>query len=330
MDRLENPELDGWIPVRLFWQDQQPLIDWCYLGADRFTAPFFTETVDDCMRLPFNLIFRHQTPIEVLGHRHQTQPGLQPTGFIFHMSRCGSTLMSQMLAALTASIAISEAPPIDSALRSNFHSGQATEVRRVEWLRWLISALGQPRVGNEKHIFIKFDAWNVLHFPLIRQAFPDVPWVFLYRDPVEVMVSQLSRRGAHMIPGVIAPELFGMDLAAATSLSPEDYCAQVLAGLCRHALEHHRNGGRLINYTQLPEVIWSSIFEFFGVSVSEGELDNVKEAAKQNAKNPSMTFVDDGARKREQATPAIQKAAEQFLYPVYEQLEEARKLKFGL
>ena len=81
MDRLENPELDGWIPVRLFWQDQQPLIDWCYLGADRFTAPFFTETVDDCMRLPFNLIFRHQTPIEVLGHRHQTQPGLQPTGF---------------------------------------------------------------------------------------------------------------------------------------------------------------------------------------------------------------------------------------------------------
>ena len=38
------------------------------------------------------------------------EPGIDPTGFIFHLARCGSTLVSQMLAALPEHIVLSEAP----------------------------------------------------------------------------------------------------------------------------------------------------------------------------------------------------------------------------
>src|SRR5678816_558328 len=104
---------------------------------------------------------------------------------IFHMSRCGSTLVAQMLAALERNIVISEARPIDQVL-----GAKVDEERRIAWLRWIVNALAQRRRPAEEFFFIKLDAWHVLHLPLIQRAFPNTPWVFLYRDPIEVMVSQ--------------------------------------------------------------------------------------------------------------------------------------------
>ena len=176
------------------------MVDWCYLGKDRFKDSFFDQTVGECLRQPFNLLFRDQTPIDVLGQWNELRPGLSPTGFIFHMSRCCSTLISRMLASLPQNIVISEARPIDSTLRAHFHSDAVTDERRIAWLRWMVSALAQRRRGKEQHFFIKFDAWNVLEVPLIRRAFPAVPWVFVYRDPVEVLVSQLIIGGRRWCP----------------------------------------------------------------------------------------------------------------------------------
>src|SRR5258708_4780469 len=113
---MTTPHLAGWIPIRLYRTKSGPMVDWCHLGTTLLTDPFFVETIEHSFRRPFNLVFRHQTPIEVLGEWQAVQPGLPPNGFIFHMSRCGSTLISQMLAALSQNVVISEAGPIDYVL----------------------------------------------------------------------------------------------------------------------------------------------------------------------------------------------------------------------
>jgi len=97
---MNAAHLAGWVPVQVNWQREGPVVDWCYLGARRFTEPFFEQTIHDCMRQPFNLLFRHQTSIEMLAELREIKPGLEPSGFIFHMWPSGSTLISQMLAAL--------------------------------------------------------------------------------------------------------------------------------------------------------------------------------------------------------------------------------------
>ena len=43
-----------------------------------------------------------------------------------------------------------------------------------------------------------------------RHAFPDTPCVFLYRDPVEVIVSHLGHRGDHMVPGTLPEDIIGI------------------------------------------------------------------------------------------------------------------------
>jgi gluconate kinase len=328
MDRLTDlVQLEGWVPARFFWREGKPIVDWCYLGAQRFEAPFFEQTIGKCMARPFNLLFRHQTPIEVLVQLQQTRPGIDPTGFIFHLSRCGSTLVSQMLKAIPTNVVISEARPIDATLRAQFTATETTDEERITWLRSLVSAMGQRRLGGEQHLFVKFDAWNTLDLPLIRRAFPDVPWIFLYRDPIEVLVSHFSNRGAHMIPGVLTPTLFGMDVQTAFSLRPEDYCAKVLASICAAAFQHYRDGGRLVNYRELPEVVPESLLKFFNLRCGDEEIVVVRAAAKRDAKNSSTTFQSDSQKKRDKASDAIRDAADKWLYPIYEDLEAARQLQ---
>ena len=277
------------------------------------------------MQLPFSLLFRPQTRIEWLRERDKLTPGLQPRGLIFHMSRCGSTLVSQMLGALPGSVVLSEAGPIDSVLRAHFKDQSLSDEMRVEWLRWLVSALGQRRRGDETDLFIKFDSWSALELPLIHQAYPDVPWIFLYRDPVEVLVSQLGQRGAHMVPGTIEPELFGMNLAEAFQIQPEEYCARVLAQTCEAALRHHQNSpGMMINYKQLPDAVWTALAGFFRIEVSDSDMKAFRRATQLDAKNPSVAFVNDSQAKQDSSSEAVRQAAEKWLAPVYQRLEAAR------
>jgi hypothetical protein len=113
-------------------------------------------------------------------------------------------------------------------LQSSFLSAAVSEEQNLDWLRAMLSTLGQPRRGSEEHLFIKFEAWHVLMLPIIRKAFPEVPWIFLYRDPVDVLVSQMEQPG-QMIPSFLHYHLFGQDANSVASLPPEEYHAVLLA-----------------------------------------------------------------------------------------------------
>ena len=159
------------------------------------------------------------------------------------MSRCGSTLVSQMLAALPSNIVVSEASPIDTVVQAGRWRPDLSEDRQALWLNSIIGALGQKRSGNEQRYFVKLDCWHTLALPLFRRAFPAVPWVFLYRDPVEVLVSQLRIPGTQMIPGSVGPDLYGLERSYGPGTA-EDYYAQVLAKVTEPAVAHYAAGRR--------------------------------------------------------------------------------------
>ncbi|HEV2674548.1 MAG TPA: sulfotransferase [Aliidongia sp.] len=311
------------VPIRIHWKEDGPWIDWCPLGRARFSEPFFDETITQQLRKPFNLLFRPQTPLATLEDWLDHHRPVPPTGFIFHMSRCGSTLVSQMLAASPRNIAISEASPVDAILRPDLGPAGTSDEERVRLLRGVIGAFGQRRAGDERRLFVKFDCWHTLNLALIRRAFPTVPWLFLYRDPVEVLVSQMKQRGVQTVPGMIRPELFGIDFAAAVQMPGPDYCAQVLAALCRAALDHAK-AGLLVNYSELPDAFWTRISRHFGTEWAVSERALMAETLTFDSKSPSFAFVPDVVEKQRKAPPAFRAAAERWLGPVYRELEALR------
>lgn len=319
------PANTDWIPIRFVRQQGQPMVEWCYLGRRRFTESFFESTLQHCMRLPFNMLFRRQTPVATLLEWQAMRPGLPPTGFIFHMSRCGSTLVSQMLAALPQNIVLSEASPIDEVLTAIRMAPAVPDTQRIEWLRAMVSALGQRRYPDERRLFIKFDCWHTQDLPLLRTAFPETPWIFVYRDPLEVMVSQMRARGVHLVPSPITCTRFGIDPSAAAQLTSEEYAARVLAAVLQAALDQATaSGGLLVNYRQLPQAVTTSIADHFGVSWTAAETEHMQRVTQFNAKNPCLYFTADQDAKQRAITPAIAAATQRWLTPLYARLETLR------
>ena len=303
--------LDGWAPIRVHERDE-PVVEWCWLDGLGFDEPFFVQTVQRALQTPYSLLFRRETPIDAL---EMLEPGLQPSGFILHGSRCGSTLVAQMLAAAPQHLVLSEPLPVDQVLRAH-----APEADRIRWLGGIVSALGRPRRAGQRAYVLKLDAWNTCGLGLLRHAFPDVPWVFLFREPVQVLASHFRQRGAHMVPGALDPALFGLDWDAIARIPPEEYCARVLASMYRAALEHRDDRALYVDYGELPEAVFERILDAFGLDCGRAELASMRELAELDAKNPQLPFSPDNEEKEREASPALRDAADRWVRPVYEEL----------
>ena len=315
--------LKDWLPISVYQRENRTFVDWCFMGNARFTEPFFDITIQRRLQIPFNILFRHQTPFELLGELHEKNSQITPNGFIFHLSRCGSTLVSQMLAALPQNIVISEAPPIDEVLRLN----AASEEEKIVWLKWIIGALGQKRNDAEKHYFIKFDCWHTSDLALIKRAFPEVPWIFLYRNPLEIIVSQMRQRGLHTIPDRVANLPENISLQKALEMLPEEFCARRLKSICESALQFaETKNAKLVNYTQLFDALDPIILKHFRVEYSAEDLEKMRFVTQFNSKVPQMFFTPDTETKRLEATDAALRAAE-LVNPLYKKLEQIRLSK---
>ncbi len=308
----------GWLPVGIAIQDGQPLLDWAYFGRLPLDDPFFESSVRQALALPLNRLVRHRTRLADLPQWVRERPGVAPTGLLFHMSRCGSTLVSQMLAADPRNIVISEASPIDAALQIDQATGAQGTV-----LAAMIGAFGHKRDVSQSRYFIKLDSWHTRALPLFHKAFPDVPWVFLYREPSDVLASQTMQPGMHVVPNLVPPALFGLDVEDQFPL--ERHCAAVVGKICEAVLEPYSEGcGLLVNYSELPHALWTRILPHFGIACSEAEREVMAAVAKYDAKTPGAIFSPDARNERRNARLRMQPLAEQYLGAVYRRLEDLR------
>src|SRR6478736_6559388 len=113
------PALEGWLPVHVTWEASEPVVEWAYAGQRPLSEPFYSQTAFLLMQQPFNLLFQQRTSMQTLLDHATKHPGIEPSGFIFHLSRCGSTLLSRMLAALPRNVVVSEPPPVNAVLRAD-------------------------------------------------------------------------------------------------------------------------------------------------------------------------------------------------------------------
>lgn len=311
IDHGSLSSLHGWFPVAL--SKSPSTVWWRFLGAQRFTASFFQDTLTT-QSTEQRLVC--QTPFAALDTFNDSVP---PTAFIFHVSRCGSTLLTQLLASLDRCIVMSEPPVIDSFLR--FHHAQPESSGGAHALRKLIAALGQRRQPEEQNFFVKLDSWHIHSLPLIRKAFPDTPCLFLYRQPAEVLRSHQRQRGPQMVPGLIDPALLRLD---ASDLAPADldgYCVRMLESFFTSGLEHAASGQMiLLNYTQLPEILWSDLLARFAMPCTPAELANIQARSGFHSKHATNKFDGDPLT----APHAANAVPSRKLASCYAQLEQLR------
>ncbi len=248
----------------------------------------------------------------------KTAPDTAPAGLIFHVARCGSTLISQLLKKHGKLVVYAEPLPVNEIL-----------VPPHKWPRPdLVAALRSLGDAFARHArgpyVLKFSSWNTLFCDIIAEAFPASPWVLSLRDPVEVAVSLLRQT-----PGWLrateepARQLSRIVDPGGTSGSPEEYVARLYGAFCEAASRLDPGRGKLVTYDALPAAVWDIVAPHFSLSVDARQRQQMAEAARIHSKAPvgtSPEFAQDSAMKQAAASAGLRQAVNSIARPELERL----------
>lgn len=302
------------IPVRILENEKAPRLEWLDNGP--IASPLFEQTSGE---LRERGLAPRWTDLQALSASGTGSPENRPTALLFHTSRCGSTLLTRMLATLAESSVIAESVILDQLL-NGLQTQALDEPARIALLRGFVRAHAQA--ARPGRCWVKFDCHHIFHLDLIRRAFPGVPWMFLYRNPVEVIVSHARQRGLPMVPA--ETELLSWpDYGRRQMLELlDEHTARMVARICTAAADGHRPGeSLLVNHRDLTARLKSEILPFLRVAADAAELDGMMRCLQEDAKRPGQLFAPDSAAKRAEASPLVRQAATEWAQAAYDRVE---------
>ena len=275
----------------------------------------------------------------------QGTPGgrvIEPSGFVFLESRVGSTLVANTLASDPWSMVFSESAPAANAL---LHCTTCDRKRSVQLFRDVVTLMG--RSPFHKRLFFKFQSITSTKMEIALEAFPNVSWAFVYRQPVQTMMSHLDpdkggTAGAPCLRSMRSPpeEVANTISKAVGMRNPpkEAWCAAHLNMLCNSALrafekygigvDSHgivKQRGFLVNYDSLPGIVPRVLLPMFNVVPKKKWLSkmNDESAFYSKSRGVDRKFLGDSKDKDSRATKEIQEFSTSILQPTYERLTAA-------
>lgn len=312
--------LKNWIPYKLFREEDTACCRWLYTGEEKFTEPFFDDTIATCRKFLYNSkMTRCVSSMEILPEWADSMDAVPPTAFIFHVSRCGSTLVSQLLGLNPANIILSEVPFFDELLRWGHNNKEMKTI--LPWLGAAVKLYGTKREDVNQRLFIKTDSWHIHFYKQLRELYPTTPFILLYRRPDEVIRSQQKRRGMQAVPGVIEPSVFGFDTNKITTTKLDEYMAAVIETYLTAFIDILKSD-RLsfpVNYNEGAIAIVKKIAAITGISLSEQEIAVMKQRSVFHAKYPEQVFEE----------PSIKDTPPAYMQKVFELYDEAEAIRIS-
>ena len=316
------------VPISIWFHEDsnQYILSWLNFSGRKLCRPFFRQDVSEQLaqvgldNLKGAELFDSLAHMAAVGRYHH------PNGFIFHASHCGSTLTVQLLRAISGAVVVSEPEVVNQVLGMSTKMGHEISIKCLRMLLPILCATASGKT-YPRYSFVKFTSWNILFLRLLREAFPAVPWIFLFRDPVEIMVSlvpKLKRRPDFPRLRAIDLEISRLGYPPRNSQQVENNAAKLIDIYFRSALEMADQASALVNYPDIKECFPSIARWGFSVPLDKKTLHDIKKAGFYDAKNPDKgVFVSDALNKQLMASDDIRAAVKRWVDVRYEQLLRA-------
>jgi hypothetical protein len=315
---MEIADLAGWTPIRFDLSGPVPMVDWADLSSERFVEPFFDQTVARWAIGP------QAKPLVRTGLDAllalDNEPSLDPAGMIFHLSRCGSTLVSRLLGTLPGVIVVAEPSPLNALL--GLDPDRVDGATLVRLVRLLVRALGRRRHGDERQLVLKCTSWNICRREILAAAFPETPWVWVQRDPVRVMASLLANPPGWLGREAVPPQTarrFGVDPAAVPAMTRPEFTARALGAMLWCAATDP--GRRLcVDHAELPAAVWQRVVAHFGLEIDAAATHRMTEQSRFYSKDAAQRIFSGDDQNHRRVTDEMRAAAECFAGPGYRAL----------
>jgi hypothetical protein len=196
-------------------------------------------------------------------------------GLIFHSSRCGSTLLCNMLDSLADCYVVRESPVLNKVLLDR----RLTPQQRHDLFHTILIAYSRYAAYLEKRCVIKFTSFCTLQLGFIREQLPQIPWLYLHREPRAVIRSLMKnnagwqRKGSLQLLLNLDDEEMAQPLARLTARVLQDGFRVLLDSI--QQLPAQGSAGLVFNYERLiaetPQAM-SEIAQHLGFGFLENEL----------------------------------------------------------
>ena len=314
----------GLLPVEMHCESHE--ITWVDFGDMHLRETFLEISAEELLQSKPDTLTIITDP-DVLEQLDLYADSLSPSGFIYQIGRCGSTLLAKVLSKLKRHIVIKEAPLVEQVLGVEFE--RLFMAARPAFFQSLLNIYGHRRLPEHDRFFMKLSSNHVKRLGMIRGLYPDVPWLFLYRNPLETIPTSLDGP-AWNVRNKNTPEgsfESALPIEKVRQLSDVDFSVQVEASSFRIVLENTCDDCLFVDYTQLRPEIIPDILRFFNVDVTEEELVEMIEPfgfySKSDAE--SVPFESDSEHKRSKVTDEIRRAIDVELWDLYLALQESTR-----
>ena len=251
-------------------------------------------------------------PVEDFLKTHNKDELNKKIGFIFHMSRCGSTLATQMISQSDRFFVLSE-PTIINAILDPALEIDISE--RKVLLKTSIYALAKCSPENSEQLFIKFRSWNILYANIILEEFPETSWLFIHRNGLEILSSVLEKPPGWLRSKDIYVKYFSPILAVSEeeikSMHDDEFALRMLGAFCKKARDLDHGNCGFVDYMDLKGELPDLLLKLWGINLSQEEIKEMNEISRIHSKDISKTveFKNDSEIKRAKATLEQQQLA---------------------
>lgn len=169
------------------------------IGRESFDLPLFDDVVEeDRASRPAQQSLRFLLSADAILKTPSDMPHEVPTGLIFHVGRCGSNLLCNLLARVPGVVILRE-PELFNALflslavEKDHERRIRLEALTTKLLRSLAHGVRQDDLGQPRRCVVKFSSWNALLAENLLKRLPRTPSVVVVRAPLETVASYLQQ-----------------------------------------------------------------------------------------------------------------------------------------
>lgn len=252
------------IPFALNNVNGNILVSWLSSQNIDMRFGFFSDSIK---QLPKTERFSQITTLDVL-YDNNTPAMKENIRTIFHCSRCGSTLLCQMLKQLDNCLILGEPTIIGQILKEKSFSKK----QKLTLLSNILNIYTQWGWTKNQSVIIKFTSWHMNYFELLREPLNNSSHLFLYREPNAVVSSLVKHPPTWLKKSTTNQDLLS---AAANAYS------QNIESMLKHS---KKNAVALLNFNHLSQSI-GNVLDHFKLAHNDHLIQQMKEQMQYDAKS---------------------------------------------
>lgn len=270
----------GWVPVKVVLDHAPPYLEWEELGSDSLHEPFLLQSLN---RLRAERGGRRivKTDLQALLESNKDGLSIAPAGVIFHVSRCGSTLVTNYLKGATPALVLSEPDPFMDLLRPGtiLPLHLRPRVGLGELLNSLVVAFACCRSDRPERVVLKLSPLNNWAIRQARELWPNTSFAVLIRDPTDVVLSNCAKRAPWLRGrGKLSREgrSFAWVPASPHQMSDIEYCARAVGEFYDALASGLDNKCIVVDYSDIDTFILKGVATWFKLPLLSGAEEHAR------------------------------------------------------